>query len=174
MTNILKKLSVVFFINFEEGRKSVLMGRQAPGKRLAGIRNGFGGKCDEGETTLDCAIRETKEEVGLEIEKENLIYVGCIVDETMQVDFFVILSETKFTPPNDNDEFVDIRWFDLQRPEVFINEMLPHNDTLIAELNKKLDELKATGKISTGFVLDETGIDSPELKLQKSKIYKSD
>ena len=168
----MKKLSLVFFIYFENNKKFILLGRQAPNKRLAGIRNGSGGKCEGNESTEDCAVRETKEEFGIQIKKEELVLVGKIVDETMVVDVFIVLTKEKFNPPADNNEFVDVRWFALEQPELFVPEMLPNNDVIIPELKAKIDELKANGKVLTTFVVDETKVDSPELKSLKSKIYK--
>lgn len=42
----------------------------------AGRWNGFGGKVQEGETIVDAAIRETKEEAGIEV--KNLTEVGVL------------------------------------------------------------------------------------------------
>lgn len=56
-----KELTVVFPVFVESDKYWILMGKQAPGKRLAGILNGYGGKREEGETPLDCAVREVKE-----------------------------------------------------------------------------------------------------------------
>ncbi|MDE2026055.1 MAG: NUDIX domain-containing protein [Patescibacteria group bacterium] len=40
--------------------------------------NGIGGKLEKGENFLDAAIRETKEETGYEVAKENLDFAGII------------------------------------------------------------------------------------------------
>jgi hypothetical protein len=51
-------------------------------------------------------------------------------------------------------------------------EMLPNNGVVIAELSQKVIEFRNAGKILVEFIVDETNLDSPELKLQKSKIHK--
>jgi len=38
--------------------------------------NGYGGKPETGENLIDCAIRETKEEIGVEIAQGDLIQLG--------------------------------------------------------------------------------------------------
>ncbi len=167
----IKKLSLVFFIYLEGEKKFVLMGKYAPGKRSEGIRNGFGGKCEENESTLDCAVRETKEELDIEIKPEGLRLVGKIIDENMQVDVFVKISESKFEPPADNKEFVDTKWFDLDSPQLFVPEMFPDNDIVIESLTEKINELKSAGEMKELFIVDETKNKNPDLKLQKSKIH---
>ena len=172
MSKELKKLSVVFFIHFIENKCFILMGKQAPGKRLAGIRNGYGGKCEVGESTSDCAAREVSEESGMEIASSDLVKVGKIIDANMQVDFFVVISSTKFQPPADNSEFVDVRWFDLEMPELFVQEMFPNSDILIQQLTIKVNQLKMGGKITEEFTIDDTKNENVELIALKDKIHK--
>lgn len=90
----------------------------------------------------------------------------------MDVDVFVIIAKNMFVPPADNNEFVDIKWFDLEKPELFVPEMLPKNDVVIESLIKVLDELKTSGEISAEFLVDETKTNDPELKFLKGKIHK--
>ncbi|EFU43862.1 mutT/nudix family protein [Paenibacillus vortex V453] len=40
--------------------------------------NGVGGKFEEGETPLECIIRETYEETGIRLKKEDVIYSGAV------------------------------------------------------------------------------------------------
>src|SRR3989338_9309115 len=156
MSNEVKKMSLVFFLHFDGEKKFILMGKSAPGKRLQGIRNGFGGKCEEKEDTLDCAIRETKEETGLEISKEELQRAGSIVDGNTEVDVFFKISQDKFEPPQDNTEFVDIRWFDLDDPKTFVFEMLPGNEVIVKSMSKVAEELRSNQEIKEEFRVDET------------------
>lgn len=43
--------------------------------------NGVGGKVKEGETTLNAVIRETNEEIGVEVEASNLFHHGDLAFE---------------------------------------------------------------------------------------------
>lgn len=180
MTKEIKKLSLVFFTFIENDEKFILMGKAAPGKRWAGKRNGYGGKCEESESTLDCAIREIEEETreidggkgtGIKIEREQFKLVGKIIDEDKEVDVFVILSKDKFEPPRNNSEFVDIQWFNIKKSELFIHEMFPDNDIVIENLKYKIDELKDIGQVKEFFVVDETKNQNPDLRSLKRKIY---
>lgn len=44
--------------------------------------NGIGGKFEEGETPLDCIIREAYEETGIRFREENLLYTGAVTWES--------------------------------------------------------------------------------------------
>jgi 8-oxo-dGTP pyrophosphatase MutT (NUDIX family) len=133
----MKLLSVVFPVFVEGDTNLILMGRQAPGKRMPGIRNGYGGKCEEGELVEDCAIREVKEEIDLDIKKEDLHFVGTIVEGDKEVYFYTVLLETKISIA-DNTEMVDNRWFDVERQDDYIHEMLPDNERPMRELARSL------------------------------------
>ncbi len=165
-----KKLSLVFFVYLDKDKTYILMGKQAPSKRLAGIRIGFGGKCEGNESMQECAIREVLEEAGIVLTSEDLQEVGKIVDKKMEVGVFIKVSDTKFVPPSDSDEFVDIKWFELNKPELFVHDMLPNNNILIDQLTKKVSEMRQLGKITNTFIIDETNLSNKELELQKAKI----
>ena len=166
-------MSLVFFLHFDGEKKFILMGRFAPGKRLQGIRNGFGGKFDEkkDEDILDCAIRETREETSLEISKKELKRAGKIIDGNIEVEVFFKVSKDKFEPPQDNAEFVDIRWFDLDNSDTFVSEMLPGNEAVVKSIAKVAEELRVTQEIKEEFEVDETNYNNPELRLWKSKMF---
>jgi 8-oxo-dGTP pyrophosphatase MutT (NUDIX family) len=133
----MKLLSVVFPFFVDGGTNLILMGRQAPGKRMPGVRNGFGGKCEEGETIEDCAVREVKEEIGLDLKKEDLRFVGTIIEGDKQVYFYTARLDSKISIA-DNDEIVDCRWFDAERQDDYIGEMLPDNEQPMRELARSL------------------------------------
>jgi 8-oxo-dGTP pyrophosphatase MutT (NUDIX family) len=133
----MKLLSVVFPTFAEGNTNLILMGRQAPGKRMPGIRNGFGGKCEAGEHIEDCAVREVKEEINLDIRKEDLYFVGTIVEGDKQVYFYTVRLGSKITIA-DNTEMVDCRWFDVEKQNAYIHEMLPDNERPMCELARSL------------------------------------
>jgi NADH pyrophosphatase NudC (nudix superfamily) len=152
-----KELSVVFVVHKnEEGNFSIMMGKQAPGKKLTGVRNGYGGKCEDGETTLGCAVRELKEELNLEnnfgivVSQNDLQKVGKVLMDEKVIDFFVLELPNKIAPPSDNSEFVDTKWFDLENPVDFVGEMLSGDEEVIGGLKRYLEsgvtfEIKKTG-----------------------------
>lgn len=162
-------LSVVFPIYEHEGSTYVLMGKQAPGRKMEGKRNGAGGKCEDGESTLFCAKRELEEELkleqnyGINISYDEFIKVGTVIQNDKQIDFFIVKMNDMIMPPSDNDQFVDTRWFDLTKPELFVHEMLSGDDVVVASLNEYLK----TGK---EFLIDKSNDEL--LKEQTKKIYK--
>lgn len=65
-----------------------------------------GGKCEEGESTIQCAVRETEEETGVRIKSMNLIdvyehQVGDVIHKCWT--YAVRTYEGKFTP---NEELI--------------------------------------------------------------------
>lgn len=120
----MKELTVVFPIHTTpDGVIKILMGKKAPGTKLAGFRNGYGGKCEEGEDMLDCAVREVKEETNLDLDKENLIYVGKIIEGEKHVYFYIYFFNTEIQLPDNDKDFIDNRWFVLGEKESYISEM---------------------------------------------------
>lgn len=142
----------------------VLMGQQAPGKRLAGIRNGYGGKREKGEEILDTAVREVKEEIGLSLDKEKLIYVGMVIEGDMKIYFYICILDEKISL-SDNEEFVNNKWFELDKYEEYISEMFPGNIRLMKSVNHCLLNIKNFEP----FVLDESN--NSALMEKAKKIY---
>jgi 8-oxo-dGTP pyrophosphatase MutT (NUDIX family) len=160
-----KEMTVVFPIwKNEDDVFFVLMGQQAPGKRLAGIRNGYGGKREEGEEILDTAVREVKEEIDLNLDKEKLIYVGMVVEGDMKIYFYTYFLDEKISLL-DNEEFVDNRWFELTKYAEYIHEMFPGNIRLMELVNNCLKNLNNFEP----FILDESN--NLALMEKAKKIY---
>lgn len=71
------EVSVVYFLRVGRRGSEVLLG-----KKLNGIGTGKlvgpGGKNEPGESALETAIRESREEVGLELEPNNLIPISKV------------------------------------------------------------------------------------------------
>ncbi len=73
----------------------VLLGRKKTGAIGRGLLNAPGGKCNPGESPLTCAVRETKEELGLVLDPRHLECVAQITFYTGGVpDFFVHVFRT--------------------------------------------------------------------------------
>lgn len=76
----------------------VLLGRKKTGAIGKGLLNAPGGKCNPGESPLACAVRETKEELGLVLDPQSLECVARITFYTNGVpDFFVHVFRTTQT-----------------------------------------------------------------------------
>jgi 8-oxo-dGTP pyrophosphatase MutT (NUDIX family) len=154
----MKNLSVVFLLFKEIDKTFVLLGKQAFGKKMSGIRNGFGGKCEyvvnenREETTLECAKRELKEEAGIDAASKDFFKIGNMVNGDKSVDFFVVATENR-AKLADNSEFVDMLWFDLEKPEMFLSDMLSGDYVIIEELQKYVSNPK--GYIE--FKINKTG-----------------
>lgn len=71
--NELKKSATLCYIINEDNQILLIMKKRGFGQ---GMYNGPGGKVEAGETPLESAIREVKEETGLEV--KNLIDMGFI------------------------------------------------------------------------------------------------
>lgn len=92
----------------------LLLGRK---KRGFGVSkwNGFGGKLEEGETFLQCAIREFAEESGLTAREEDLELVGFLDfrfdgDSSLDHIGYVYFVRTWQGTPVETDE-MEPRWF---------------------------------------------------------------
>lgn len=110
----MKKMTVgfVFTPDFE---KVLLMHKNRPDWQK-GFVNGVGGKFEEGETGLQCIVREVQEETNLETTEEDWIYAGEIhgIRESGQewkVEFYgTIYNDDPTHAESTTDEKVE--WFD--------------------------------------------------------------
>jgi len=77
------------------------------------------GHIEKGESLIDAAVRETREEVGIEINANDLEFVGCVDNHTSgkHVNFLFRTSTFLGTPiimePNDCDDLMWVRLTDL-------------------------------------------------------------
>jgi 8-oxo-dGTP diphosphatase len=102
----------------------VLLGLKKKGEIGSQTYNGPGGKCEGDETPLDCVIRETKEELDIELSREHLKLIAVITFFAAGVpDFEVhVFITTKFsgTPVETIDMIPE--WFDID--ELPLDRML--------------------------------------------------
>lgn len=70
--------------------KMLVQQRALTSKRFAGLWSQTAGGVDAGETSLQACVRECKEEVGLDVKKENITYVGSFEREKDIVDIFLV------------------------------------------------------------------------------------
>lgn len=101
-----------------------------------GLWNGIGGKVEEGETPLDCIVREVEEETGILIKPSDIIYKGIVTWETDNAKndgLYVYLAEIPYefvyeTPKRMDEgilEWKRISWL-LAANQLGTGEMIPH------------------------------------------------
>ena len=94
------------------------------------------GHLDGGETVLQAAIREGKEEVGVDIEETDMTFSSVLhrIEDEERVDFFVQVHEWQGEPFNaEPDKCDDLRWVDIAALPVNI---IPYvNQALMNHLN---------------------------------------
>lgn len=165
----MKELTTVFPIHVtDDGMVKILMGKKAPGTKLAGIRNGYGGKCEVGESPLDCAVREVKEETNLDLEKEKLIYIGKVIEGDKHVYFYIYFFDSEIKLPDSEKDFVDNRWFVLSNLGSYVDEMIPGNIENMTETVEIIDNILGQRKF-TPFIIDLS--DNPETMKITKQIY---
>ena len=119
------KLAVGVLIE-QEGQ--VLMGRRAPGARSAGKWSFPAGFVDRGERVEDAAIREVREETGLEIRLDGLLGLYSTTGET------VVLAVYVGTPIGGilgaADDLSELAFFPLDAPP---EPAFPHDTQILAD-----------------------------------------
>lgn len=166
----MEELTVVFPIYITpDGMVKILIGKKAPGTKLAGFRNGYGGKCEKGEEPLDCAVREVKEEIGIDLEKDRLKSV-CITKEGEKLVYFYVYELDSEIQVSDSTDFVDNKWFVLQNIDYYVDEMLAEDRSLM----QVVSDVVIRGEYLT-FEFKPKSLDfstSELLRKQTSGIYK--
>lgn len=75
-----------------------------------------GGKQHFGESIIDCAWRETREETGFEVHEEDLTYFGYMENEEFLTILFYSYADFLVTPTKYNfNEFNEWKWFPLNK-----------------------------------------------------------
>jgi 8-oxo-dGTP diphosphatase len=94
---------------------NVLLGLKKKGEIGSQTFNGPGGKCEEGESPIDCIIRETREEVGIELHREHLKLIAVITFYAADVADFevsVFITNIFSSTPVETVDMVP-KWFDI-------------------------------------------------------------
>ena len=95
---------------------NVLLGEKKRGEIGTGMLSGPGGKLDPGETLPECLVRETREELGIELDPTSLELVAVIDFYVAgEVDFsvYVYRTESFFGEPKETTEMVPA-WYPLE------------------------------------------------------------
>lgn len=118
----MKKYTVGFIFD-KELEKVLLVHKTAPEWQV-GLINGVGGKMEEGESGIDCIVREIKEETNLDVEKDSVHFVGALTEPLAYVEVFGYIYE---------GELFEAYVFEKEKIEWFAVKDLPKN--MITNLN---------------------------------------
>lgn len=116
--------AVVVFIISSDGKKVLLQQRSNNKKLWPGLWDvTSGGHVLTGEFGLDTAVRETKEELGIAIKKEDLEFIGATTSEVNKGDmqdkhyneYYVIYEDVDIKDiVLQKEEVQDIKWFSIK------------------------------------------------------------
>ncbi len=118
------KLAVAVLI-VDDGR--VLLGRRGPGVRSPGRWSFPAGFVERGEVVEDAAIREAKEEVGLDVELAPLLALISAPGETVVLAVFPVRAFSG--TPVAGDDLVEVGWF---AADALPDLAFPHDERMIA------------------------------------------
>ncbi len=107
----MKKYTLAFIFNSTQD-KVLLMHKSRPAVH-EGMFNGLGGKIEEGESSLDCVVREIKEESDLVTEKDKWIYVGEKFSDEWRVETFCYVYKGDISDAKTVED-QPIEWFDVK------------------------------------------------------------
>lgn len=133
-------LSAVSYVVFREANRVLLQQRQNTGYLDGHWATGAAGHVEQGETTVEAAIRECREELGLVITAEQLVPLTVLhrLQPTGQtgndrVDFFFECRHWSGEPRlMEPEKASDLRWYALDNlPEPFV----PHELYVMKKLN---------------------------------------
>lgn len=118
------KLAVAVVIE-RDGR--LLFGRRGPGAREAGKWSFPAGFVERGERVEDAAVREVREEVGLQVELGPLIGLYSATGETVVLAVYIAAAVSG--QPVARDDLVEIGWFP---PNGLPELAFPHDERIVA------------------------------------------
>ena len=122
----------------------VLIGHRPPGVRLAGFWEFPGGKLEPGETPRQCAVREVREECGLDVRIAQELPAILRADHDLTVELLPFLcepSQQAASPDSPEDPprvrpagTTKLRWVPVSRLREY--RFPPANDRLIAQIER--------------------------------------
>ena len=107
----MKKYTVGFIFN--KSHSKVLLVHKISPEWQNGKINGVGGKLEEGETSLDCIVREVREETSLKTKKNDWVLVGRIFGDDWFVDVFGATYNGKLSDAKKADK-EEVEWFSVK------------------------------------------------------------
>lgn len=114
----------------------VLIARRLENVHLAGFWEFPGGKVEEGETAVDCAVREAREEAGLDVTavRQLMPVMHTYPERTVRLTPVLCQSASEDAKPLSSQEIAWIPYLEL--PDVAFPEA---NRAIVEELNKELE-----------------------------------
>jgi 8-oxo-dGTP diphosphatase len=131
-----KLLTAVFPLSIQNNIVYILLGQQPEGRPLAGFLNGYGGKVEIDESTIDAAYRELDEEAG--INQCTLQSIGIITHSDKEIHCFVTIIPKLSIP--DSQEMIHNTWYPLN-DDSFVSKMLPGDDVIIKYIQENQEAL---------------------------------
>lgn len=95
----------------------VLLGLKKTGRIGAQTLNGPGGHCEDGESLIDCVLRETKEEVDIDLDPNHLEKVSVITfyaGGAPDFEVHIFRTETFYGEPKETEDMIP-DWYDINR-----------------------------------------------------------
>ncbi|MDP2656645.1 MAG: NUDIX hydrolase [bacterium] len=126
----MKKGLIVHALLYNQKHEVLLIRRSLVDDVLPGMWDIPGGTLEDGEDLQNGAVREVKEETGLDIKNLNLFHYTSNVDQTKDIEFIRLIfigqcDDTEIVlNPEDHDEY---RWVSLDKPleDIAMVEYLP-------------------------------------------------
>lgn len=107
MTNTAKTLYCFMLVFSEDLSEVVLLTKKKGPAFLLGKLTGIGGKLEPGEDALTAAIREMKEETGLDISKDKWTFVSVNEGPAYRLDTFTAVGDIRSAKTNFDEEVVE-------------------------------------------------------------------
>ena len=106
-----------------EDGKALLTKRSLEERQYPGKWENTGGCAQSGETGIQCAIRELREEVGIEADRESLKYLGTRLERTALVRIYGLrVQDDRISLRLQASEIADAGWFTREQWENMIRE----------------------------------------------------
>ena len=98
------------------------------------IWNGLSGFVEQDEELVDTVVRETKEEIGIDLDPSSLTHKGTrVVSDELDLELFTATKWTG-TPGAKEESIKDIRWYEIDK--LPFHAMFPGNEEWIPALLK--------------------------------------
>ena len=106
-------------------KNSILLCKRSESSPMPGYWGIFAGSIEKGESSMSCAVRELKEESGIDLPIDKIKYVKTIYVDT---DFTMNIYMAEFdhlVEPNLNDEHTEYGWFSIDDLHLFPYDIDP-------------------------------------------------
>lgn len=125
----------------ENSRKQILITKRKEDKKVfPGLWECTGGSVKSGETSIEATIREIKEEIGIELKKEEAIFLGTIKKDNYFRDVWKFEKDIEENEVSYNDgEVIDSKWVTIDEYNNLykLGKIVPSGDFVIKFLDEK-------------------------------------